>query len=126
MKKPKLVVTTSASGLQRRKHGRIRINTESYFLFKDKKYETTILDIGTGGAALLSAIPLYKGELIHLYVNLGGEELIIEGNITRTSGKIFVLKFNDLNEVIAGKIQLFINLKVYGKWLLKMNYMKQL
>lgn len=113
--RPKLTVTTSSSGIQRRKNGRIRINLEAYFVFNEKKYDTTVLDIGTGGAALLASIPFYKGETIQLYFNLGSELMCIEGKVTRISGKIFVVKFEDISETDASKIQLFINLKVYGR-----------
>ena len=34
--RPKLTVTTSSSGIQRRKNGRIRINLEAYFVFNEK------------------------------------------------------------------------------------------
>lgn len=113
--RPKLVVTTSSNGIQRRKHGRIRINLEAYFVFNDKKYDTTVLDIGTGGAAMLASIPFYKGEAIQLYLNLGGTQMSLEGKVTRTTGKIFVVKFEEISESDASQIQLFINLKVYGK-----------
>ena len=113
--RPKLTVTTSSSGIQRRKNGRIRVNLEAYFIFNEKKYDTTILDIGTGGAALLASIPFYKGEAIQLYFNLGGTLMSLQGRITRTTGKIFVIKFDTIDESDASKIQLFINLKVYGR-----------
>ena len=113
--KPKLVVTTSASGIQRRKNGRIRVNIDAYFLLNDKKYDTSILDIGTGGAALVSATPLYKGEIVQLYFNLGGESMSLEGRVARTAGKIFVVKFENIEETDMSKIQLFINIKIYGR-----------
>ena len=113
--KPKLTVTTSSNGIQRRKNGRIRVNLEAYFVFNDKKYDTTLLDIGTGGAALLASIPFYKGESIQLYFNLGGTLMSLEGRVMRTTGKIFVVKFEEIDESDASKIQLFINLKIYGR-----------
>ena len=39
----------------------------------------------------------------------------LQGRITRTTGKIFVIKFDTIDESDASKIQLFINLKVYGR-----------
>ena len=103
-----------AINIQRRKHGRIRVNMNGYFVINQKKYETVFLNIGTGGLALLSNTPLSKGEIIKIFFDIENEKIMVEGRISREAGKIFAIKFENISQKDVDTIQKFINSQVYG------------
>jgi hypothetical protein len=107
-------ITTSVSGKQRRKKGRIRTNISGFYSLsgKTKNIECTIVDLGMGGLTIQSGVALYQGEKVTASFRLEEDPLQIEGVIGRTSGKNAVLRYEDLPEDIAKKIQGYIN-KIY-------------
>ena len=106
--------TSSGSGKQRRKKGRIRTNISgAYFIQgKPKNIECTIVDLGMGGLTLQSGTALYQGEKVTALFRLEEDFLQIEGVICRISGKNAVLRYEELPEGIAQKVQGYIN-KIY-------------
>ncbi len=107
-------ITTSVSGKQRRKKGRIRTNITGFYCLngKSKNIDCMIVDLGMGGLTIQSGVALYQGEKVTALFRLEDDPLQIEGIIGRTSGKNAVLRYEDLPEDIAQKIQGYIN-KIY-------------
>ncbi len=107
-------ITTSVSGKQRRKKGRIRTNISGFYSLggKTKNIECIIVDLGMGGLTIQSGVALYQGEKVIASFRLEEDPLQIEGVIGRTTGKNAVLRYEELPEDTAKKIQGYIN-KIY-------------
>ena len=65
-----------------------------------------------GGLTIQSGVALYQVEKVTALFRLEEDPMQIEGVIGRTSGKNAVLRYEDLPEDIAQKIQGYIN-KIY-------------
>lgn len=106
--------TSSTNGKQRRKKGRVRTNIPGSYTIsgKDKNIECTIIDLGMGGLTIQTGVVLYQGERVRANFHLEELFLQIEGTIGRVTGKNAVLRYEEISEQAAAKIQGYIN-KIY-------------
>lgn len=101
---------------QKRKNARIRINN-LIANFKisgvPKEYECQILDIGTGGLGLSTTTLLYPGDKIQLNFFLDGVEFHINATVSRVSGKIVGVVFDEISSNEVAKIQNYIHSRLF-------------
>lgn len=101
---------------QRRKHARIRVNNlKATFQIQgsNKEYDCVILDLGTGGIGIESKTLLYPGDRVIIKFWLQNRYYEIPSMVSRVSGKVAGLVFENPESEAIGNIQSYIHEQIF-------------
>jgi hypothetical protein len=74
-----------------------------------------MVDIGTGGIGLMARMPLVPGDRLNIKFRLEDQEVESAVVVSRASGKIFGVVFEDPDDPAVGQIRSYIQKKFMGR-----------